>query len=653
MSHIEVGHYASSLPESESDAFLAELTHSERLKLQAYWPFWARSEQLPPDGLWRTWLICAGRGFGKTRAGAEWVRHIAEDEPEARIALVARSIGEARAVMVEGESGILACHYGDTHPHFEPSLRRLTWPNGAQAMLYSASEPESLRGPQHSHAWCDEIAKWDNSSSRAMAAWDNLQLGLRLGEHPQVLATTTPRAVPLMRRLAGDGTDPDLVVTRGTTSANRAHLPVEFIRAMESLYGSTALGRQELQGELLEDVEGALQAAKARKLADDAAERAAWSQDRLAYRVAELDPALGPGQVVSVPGRSGKWRIEAWEWRENGVELELLRLPYLRAAEAAADAGRSLVPRDAVSGPTLLHAFELPWDGTGSADQRQLFAAASSATSGWTGATLFAERNGSLVPIGGTGTRRSVTGQTATALAPSAALFIDRQASVEVILDAPDFVLQDATPEDVANGSNRALIGAEIVQFTSAEALGAGQWRLSGLLRGRGGGEHLAGIPVPAGTRFTLLDSKPLALSASEVGESQVIAAIGLADTQPALAPIAGLGSSLRPLAPVRGQAKINGAAELELCWIRRARGGWSWQGTVEVPLNEQVESYEVGIGDPAAPVMAWDVPTPSLIIGAAELAQLQADHPAQPIWVRQVGSYSRSPALFLTTTTS
>lgn len=398
---------------------------------------------------------------------------------------------------------------------------------------------------------------------------------------------------------------------------------------------------------------GALQASKARKLADDAAERAAWAQERIAYRVAELDPALGPGQVVSVPGKSGKWRIEAWEWRENGVELEILRLPYLRGAEAAADAGRSLVPRDAVSGPTLLQAFELPWDGTGSAYQRQMFAAASSATSGWTGATLFAQSNGSLVPIGATGTRRSITGQTSSVLTPSTALFIDRHASVEITLDSPDFLLSSVTPEDLAAGANRALIGEEIVQFCAAEALGAGQWRLSGLLRGRGGSEHLAAAGQPAGSGFALLDGKALSLSESDVGDSEVIAAIGLADELPAIAPILALGCSQRPLTPVHGHAILNAAGDLELCWKRRARGSWSWQGTVDVPLNEQAEAYEIGLGDTAMPSMSWVASEPTFSFNAAEIAQLQADHPAEPIWVRQIGSHSRSPALFLTTTSS
>ncbi|MGB3166737.1 MAG: terminase family protein, partial [Alteraurantiacibacter sp.] len=247
----------------ERDAFLAELPDDEQDKLQRYWPFWSRANQMPPGGDWRVWLICAGRGFGKTRAGAEWVRHIAQVEEEARFALVASSLGEARQVMVEGESGILACCRNDSDaPYYEPSLRRLTWPSGAQATLFSAGEPESLRGPQHSHAWCDEIAKWDNSSERAMSAWDNLQLGLRLGDHPQVCATTTPRAVSLMRRLAGTdglgGGDPDIVVTRGSTYDNVGVLNADFVASVRRQYGRSALGRQELDGELLADVEGAL-----------------------------------------------------------------------------------------------------------------------------------------------------------------------------------------------------------------------------------------------------------------------------------------------------------------------------------------------------------------------------------------------------------
>lgn len=238
--------------------FLATLDRSECDGLRWHWEQWARAAQLPPPGDWRIWLICAGRGFGKTRAGAEWVRQIARHDPDARIALIGASLAEARAVMVEGESGLLACAAPATRPLFEPSLRRLTWPNGAQAFLYSAGEPDSLRGPQHSHAWCDELGKWDMAAQRAVRAWDNLEMGLRLGLAPQIAATTTPRPTPLLRRVLAGEAAGTTTVTRGTTYDNAAHLPPPFLAAMRDQFGETTLGRQELLGELLTDLEGAL-----------------------------------------------------------------------------------------------------------------------------------------------------------------------------------------------------------------------------------------------------------------------------------------------------------------------------------------------------------------------------------------------------------
>ncbi|ABC64900.1 DNA-packaging protein [Erythrobacter litoralis] len=223
-----------------------------------HWEVWGRDEQQPPEGPWRVWLICAGRGFGKTRAGAEWVRNVARHDGEARIALVGASLVEVRSVMVEGESGVLAASPGALAPEFEPSLRRLQWPNGAQAFLYSAGEPESLRGPQHTHAWCDEIAKWDNAGLRALAAWDNLQMGMRLGDHPRVLATTTPRTVALMQRLYAEVESGAVVLAQGKTEDNAGVLPTAYFEAMLDQYGATSLGRQELEGEMLEEVDGAL-----------------------------------------------------------------------------------------------------------------------------------------------------------------------------------------------------------------------------------------------------------------------------------------------------------------------------------------------------------------------------------------------------------
>ena len=200
----------------------------------------------------------AGRGFGKTLTGAEWVRMVAEDDPNARIALVASSLAEVRAVMVEGESGIIACSPPDRMPVFESSLRRLHFPNGALATIYSASEPESLRGPQNSHAWCDEIGKWPLAHERATRCWDNLLLGLRLGNDQRIVATTTPRSVPLVHRLIEGMGNGSCVVTRGTTQDNSANLPRSFIAAIEAEFAGSLLARQELDGELIEDIEGAL-----------------------------------------------------------------------------------------------------------------------------------------------------------------------------------------------------------------------------------------------------------------------------------------------------------------------------------------------------------------------------------------------------------
>lgn len=217
------------------------------------WPSIARSEQLPPPGDWSTWLILAGRGAGKTRAGAEWVRSLAEAASVGRIALVGPTAADARDTMVEGESGLLAIAPNSNRPMFEPSKRRLTWPNGVQATLFSSEEPERLRGPQHGAAWSDELAAWKN----AKATWDNLQFGLRLGKRPRQAITTTPKPIALLRALIKrDGAD--VQVTRGTTYSNRANLAKSFFTQIVSQYEGTQLGRQELNAELLEDVQGAL-----------------------------------------------------------------------------------------------------------------------------------------------------------------------------------------------------------------------------------------------------------------------------------------------------------------------------------------------------------------------------------------------------------
>jgi phage terminase large subunit-like protein len=209
----------------------------------------ARSEQLPPAGDWTTWLFVAGRGAGKTRAGSEWVHQQIRDGKR-RIALVGATAADARDVMVEGESGIMSCALPLDMPSYEPSRRRLVWPNGAIASTYSAEEPDRLRGPQHDSAWADELAAW-----RYDAAWPMLLLGLRLGKQPRALVTTTPRPTKLVKELIEQ---PTTSVTRGSTYDNRENLAPSFLESIIKRYEGTRLGRQELHAEIIEDVEGAL-----------------------------------------------------------------------------------------------------------------------------------------------------------------------------------------------------------------------------------------------------------------------------------------------------------------------------------------------------------------------------------------------------------
>lgn len=222
----------------------------EALALLHDWGFWQRPAQRWPDGDWHVWFINAGRGFGKTRTGAETVRAVVESGRAGRIALVAETAADARDVIVEGESGILACSPPWFRPKYEPSKRRLTWPNGAIATTYSGDDPEQLRGPQHGFALVDELAKYRYGQE----CWDNLMFGLRLGDDPRVVVTTTPRPIPLIRALLAD---PMTVVTGGSTYENVDNLAGPF-RQRITRYEGTRLGRQELYAQILDDTPGAL-----------------------------------------------------------------------------------------------------------------------------------------------------------------------------------------------------------------------------------------------------------------------------------------------------------------------------------------------------------------------------------------------------------
>lgn len=276
------------LPAEEREQLLDELSEEEAEALWHDWEFWARPNQLPPAGDWRTWLLLAGRGFGKTRCGAEWVREQMESGMCSRVALVAPTAADVRDVMVEGESGILAVCPPSSKPLYEPSKRRLTWPNGALATTYSADEPDRLRGPQHDGAWADELAAW-----KYPEAWDQLMFGLRLGADPRAVVTTTPRPVGVIRDLLKSDTTE---TTRGSTYENEENLAAVFLEKVVAKYEGTRLGRQELAGELLDDIPGSLWT---RQMIDEAHNDSAPNMKRV---VVAIDPAVTSGEDSDMTG---------------------------------------------------------------------------------------------------------------------------------------------------------------------------------------------------------------------------------------------------------------------------------------------------------------------------------------------------------------
>lgn len=291
--------------------FLDELDRKTLCALPHLFDIWALEHQRPPPGNWRAWVILGGRGAGKTRAGAEWVRSLAEgprprDPGKARrIALVAETYDQVRDVMIHGDSGILACSPPDRRPQWKPSQRKLLWPNGAEAQAFSAYDPEALRGPQFDAAWADELAKWRKGDE----SWDMLQFALRLGQDPRVCVTTTPRNAPALKRLLAA---PSTVTTHAKTEANRANLAPSYLAEVRARYAGTRLGRQELDGVMLSDVEGALWSTAGLEAAQVAE---APPLDRV---VVAVDPAVSAGKGsdacgIVVAGAVTRGRPQDWQ----------------------------------------------------------------------------------------------------------------------------------------------------------------------------------------------------------------------------------------------------------------------------------------------------------------------------------------------------
>ncbi len=228
-------------------AYLTLWQQEQEEKLRQYdWQKMSRPDQRLPLGDWRTWLILAGRGFGKTRTGAEAIRQLVDDGSIKHIGIIGATDADARAVMVEGESGLLSCYPEDQRPVYESSKRMITWTNGAKARLYSADCPRQLRGPQFDFVWLDELCKFE----KADELWQQVNFCLRLGERPRALVTTTPKSIDLIKALVEDKTGA-VYLTKGSTFDNAKNLSSSFLESIKNRYDNTTLGRQELYGELV------------------------------------------------------------------------------------------------------------------------------------------------------------------------------------------------------------------------------------------------------------------------------------------------------------------------------------------------------------------------------------------------------------------
>ncbi|WDF72402.1 GTA baseplate fiber-binding domain-containing protein [Novosphingobium sp. KACC 22771] len=376
-----------------------------------------------------------------------------------------------------------------------------------------------------------------------------------------------------------------------------------------------------------------------------------WAQETIQWRCAELDPAVSPGRCVTLPSIQGLWRVKDWEWRETGVELSLIRVaPAQALIRAATASGQANLASDLVLGQTRITAFELPSDGSAAGDAGRIYAALASSASGWKGAALYIDDGtGALTQIGSSGRQMATMGKAMTVLATGPTHVADRTHTVEIELANADLALSDATPRQLSAGANRALLGAEIVQFGRALPLGGARWRLEQLLRGRAGTEAAVGSHG-IDEAFVLLNDGIVELDKSRIGSSSaiMIAAMGLGDNDPVTSAIACRGIAMRPLSPAQGQALRLSDGTLSLNWTRRARGALVWSDYVDVPLKEEKEAYQVGFGPIAAPFALWETASANLALNAATQADLVAAHGHGALWVRQVGTYQASDALHL-----
>ena len=368
--------------------------------------------------------------------------------------------------------------------------------------------------------------------------------------------------------------------------------------------------------------------------------RALTAQDSLEWRISEPAEGIVPGAVVTRASHGDVWRVTSWEWHADGIDLGLERIARLAGGQSIADPGAGLPPIDDVPGELVLRYVELPWDGSGDPAAPQRYAALSMAGIR-SPIALSAVEGDSLLPLGQMGRGDTVQGTSLSPLAPSPSLLFEAEATLEITLASTFMQLQSVDMPALLGGANRLLLGEEVLQFRHAKPLGDARWRLTGLLRGRAGTEHHAAAGHPAGTSAILIDHRLVALPGQD--HVEIAAMPGVGSSGPVYAALVSAGVTQRPLPPVHPQVDLSAAGDPVWSWVRRARGGWRWQDGLDIPLVEEREAYQVGLGPIEAPHALWEVTGPGFSLTQTQWADWRALHPEAVLWVRQIGTHGLS----------
>ncbi len=415
-----------------------------------------------------------------------------------------------------------------------------------------------------------------------------------------------------------------------------------------------ALGRRVGGSEVMIDLPATMTAQGAKDLVNAKAHQARWHQERMTWISAILDPAVSPGSVVTIPEVSGIWQVTSWEWNERGIVYALRRMPPELGQTVGAAPGKANTAADIALSPTILAVFEVPPLRMGDNLQPEIYAAATSASSVWRGAALYIQQGESLLPIGPTNPRRAITGTLVGALGASQSLLVEANSAIEVQLPSSDLGFDGTDMNGIAAGYNRLLVGAEVLQYLEAEPVGNNRWKLTGLLRGRAGTEDYALVGHTEGASVTVLNNSltPLGTFLAHSSKETIIAAIGATDPEAASAPLQNAKLSLRPPSPVHPRISYDQDGSLACYWTRRARGAWLWEDGADTPLVEEKELYTIGFGPVASPHATWTVADNTFSLSPSDKEGLTNEYGAGNLWVKQVGTHAKSPALLLTSLT-